>query len=269
MLLTIRHTTTYSYDAPVVAALQQVRLVPRTNSMQTVKEWNLTVEGGREELRFDDHFGNDTRLVSLHDDQQTLKIVAEGSVDVHNSDGILGKVYGRAPLWLFKRASPLTEAGESITAFASDHMSALMDSNKQLSALHALSERIRDSVAYETGTTDTTTTAEQALTGGRGVCQDHTHIFCTIARGAGIPARYVSGYLKLDESVKQSASHAWAEAHVDGLGWVGFDISNGISPDERYVRIGHGMDSRDCAPVLGMRKGGATESMVVSLQVQQ
>ncbi|MEM9732196.1 MAG: transglutaminase family protein [Pseudomonadota bacterium] len=269
MLLSIRHTTTYSYDAPVTAALQQVRLVPRSNTLQTVQDWQLVFEGGREELSFDDQFGNDTRLVSLEEDSQQLRIIAQGLVEVHETNGVLGMVYGKAPLWLFRRETPLTTAGKGVKALLKAHKADLSKPETQVSALHALSSAIREKVAYEINTTDTGTTAEDALVGGQGVCQDHAHIFCAAARQAGIPARYVSGYLKLDNTVEQSASHAWAEAHVDGLGWVGFDISNGISPDDRYVRIGHGMDFRDCAPVLGLRKGGAMESMVVSLQVQQ
>ena len=73
----------------------------------------------------------------------------------------------------------------------------------------------------------------------------------------------------MDDRVDQDASHAWAEAHLDGLGWVGFDVSNGISPDERYVRLATGLDSRDAAPISGMRMGSANESMIVSLQIQQ
>ena len=73
----------------------------------------------------------------------------------------------------------------------------------------------------------------------------------------------------MNDRVDQDASHAWAEAHVEGLGWVGFDVSNGISPDERYVRIATGLDYRDAAPVSGMRMGTANESMIVSVQVQQ
>jgi len=73
----------------------------------------------------------------------------------------------------------------------------------------------------------------------------------------------------MNDRIQQDASHAWAEAHIDGLGWVGFDVSNGISPDERYVRIATGLDSRDASPISGVRLGSAAESMIVSLQIQQ
>jgi transglutaminase-like putative cysteine protease len=85
----------------------------------------------------------------------------------------------------------------------------------------------------------------------------------------GIPARYVSGYLMMDDRIDQDATHAWAEAYVDGIGWIGFDVSNGICPDERYVRVATGLDYTEAAPVSGMRLGDSQERMVVSLQVQQ
>ncbi|MEM7291095.1 MAG: transglutaminase family protein, partial [Pseudomonadota bacterium] len=98
---------------------------------------------------------------------------------------------------------------------------------------------------------------------------DHAHIFLGAARMLGFPARYVSGYLMLNDRVDQDASHAWTEVHVDGLGWVGFDISNRISPDERYIPVATGLDYLETAPISGMRFGASSESMVVNLQVQQ
>ena len=95
-------------------------------------------------------------------------------------------------------------------------------------------------VEYRIGSTHVGTTAEEAVEAGSGVCQDHAHIFVGAARMLDIPARYVSGYLMMNDRIDQEATHAWAEAHIEGLGWVGFDISNGISPDARYVRVATG-----------------------------
>jgi transglutaminase-like putative cysteine protease len=85
----------------------------------------------------------------------------------------------------------------------------------------------------------------------------------------GFPARYVSGYLMTDDRVEQDASHAWAEAHLDGLGRVGFDVSNAISPDARYVRVATGLDHDGAASISGMRFGVGSENMRVELQVEQ
>ena len=141
--------------------------------------------------------------------------------------------------------------------------------DNELERLHALSARILQDVKYEIGTTHATTTAEEAVEQGAGVCQDHAHIFVAAARALGTPARYVSGYLMMEDRVHQDASHAWAEAHIEGIGWVGFDVSNGISPDERYVRVATGLDYTEAAPVSGVRYGSGTESMSVDIQVQQ
>ena len=128
---------------------------------------------------------------------------------------------------------------------------------------------MREAVNYEVGRTEADTTAENALRAGHGVCQDHAHIFIGIARHLGIPARYVSGYLVLDGRVEQEAGHGWAEAHVEGLGWVGFDISNAISPDDRYVRLASGRDYRDAAPITGISFGTGETTLAVDLAVEQ
>jgi transglutaminase-like putative cysteine protease len=85
----------------------------------------------------------------------------------------------------------------------------------------------------------------------------------------GVPARYVSGYLMMDDRVAQEATHAWAEAHLPDLGWVGFDVSNAISPDARYVRVATGLDYAEAAPVNGFRYGTANEDLCVALDVRQ
>ena len=128
---------------------------------------------------------------------------------------------------------------------------------------------IDERVVYTSGATHAGTTAEEALKLGTGVCQDHAHIFAAAARKLGFPARYVSGYLMMNETIDQAASHAWAEAYVPLLGWVAFDASNGISPDERYVRVAIGRDYRDAMPVSGIRLGWAEEQLAVSITVEQ
>ena len=135
--------------------------------------------------------------------------------------------------------------------------------------LHNLSTTISERVGYETGQTHVNTTAEEAAAAARGVCQDHAQIFISAARTIDVPARYVSGYLMMNDRTEQEATHAWAEAWVQGLGWVGFDVSNGISPDPRYVRVATGRDYRDAAPITGISFGPAAEQLTVSLAVEQ
>ena len=167
-------------------------------------------------------------------------------------------------MWLFERPTPMTRAGKAVRDLARSIPAA-----EPLERLHHLSAAVRAAVRYDTQASETGWTAEQALEAGAGVCQDHSHVFLAAARHLGIPVRYVSGYLMMNDRISQEAMHAWAEAHVDGLGWVGFDVSNGISPDTRYVRVATGLDYAEAAPVSGHRFGGAGERLTVSVDVAQ
>ena len=265
MLLSVAHETTYHFGAPVHYALQKVRLIPRDTPQQRVLDWAVSIDNGTREVSYFDHHGNVTELVSTDEAAISLTVSVKGRVETTDTAGVLGDVKSAMPLWLYRRQTELTEPGAQISSLVED----LHGVSDRLGALHALSERIRDAVAYGTGSTYADTTAEEAMAGGKGVCQDHSHIFISAARAADIPARYVSGYLLMDDRIEQDATHAWAEAHVENLGWVGFDVSNGHSPDERYVRVAVGADYLDAAPISGLRQGVGDESMIVSLQVQQ
>jgi transglutaminase-like putative cysteine protease len=264
MRLRITHRTEYQYDAPVPYALQRIRLVPLTGDLQTVLSWSLAIDGAREELRFVDHFGNDTRLLSVTGGPHLIAVEVAGEVDTTDRAGVCGPHRGFTPLWLFQAETGLTAAGDGIKAIAGGVSEAA-----DIERLHALMAAIGERVEYRPGATTTLTTAEDAVASGAGVCQDHSHIFIAAARHLGFPARYVSGYLRMDKGGAQAATHAWAEAHVAGLGWVGFDVANGISPDERYVRVATGRDYRDAMPVSGIRLGQGDERLEVKITVEQ
>ncbi len=266
MRLKIAHQTTYHYDIPVTYALQQLRMTPKSRPGQTVLSWDIAIEGGRKELEFDDQNNNHVVLVSIEAGRQNIGFYCQGEVETTDNAGVIGQHGGYAPLWYFMRPTALTQPGTHMDALLSNLAG---DFDGDIARLHALSAMIAGRVTYATYETHAQTTSEQALEAGRGVCQDHAHVFVTAARQLGYPARYVSGYLMMDDRVEQDATHAWAEVHVIGIGWVSFDISNGISPDERYVRIATGLDYKDAAPISGMRFGSSDESMIVTLQVQQ
>ena len=261
--LKIEHRTRYRFDRPVPFGLQQIRTTPKRNDQQTVLNWTTTVEGGTQELAYDDQHLNHVELVSFASETTELTLTTGGEVEVEDNHGIVGRHRAAAPLWLYRRPTPRTEAGNWVRSLTKG-----LDGT-DVTALHALIGRIRETVAYEVGASQPDWTAEDAIAAGRGVCQDHTHIFLACARSMGLPARYVSGYLMLDDRTDQDAMHAWAEAWVDGLGWVGFDVSNGISPDARYVRVATGLDYAEAAPVSGLRMGAARERLDVAIEVVQ
>lgn len=264
MRLKIAHRTEYGYEQPLVYALQRLRLAPASGPMQTVRSWSLTIEGATEEARFTDHFGNETRLISIGGEPHGISIEATGEVETVNNAGVTGQHRGFAPLWLFARETPLTAPGEAIQALAES-----VAKGDRLAALHELMAVIRERIAPADGPADGEIAAEEALVRGSGACRDHAHIFIAIARLIGLPARYVGGYQMVDATAGQAVSHAWAEAHVPSLGWVGFDVANGISPDDSYIRIASGRDHRDAAAVSGIHLGQPSEQISVSISAEQ
>ena len=266
MRLSISHSTKYRYTRPVGYGLQRLRLTPKTTQGQQILEWNMEYEGAREELSYEDQNHNHVVLLSVLEGAQEVHVHCHGRVDTEDSAGVIGHHAGHLPLWAFLAQTDLTRPGPGIRKLISG-----VERSEQgmVATLHNLSAAIHDHVTYETGTTGVGTTAEEAVGCRQGVCQDHAHIFISAARSLDIPARYVSGYLMMDDRVDQEATHAWAEAWVQGLGWVGFDVSNGISPDPRYVRVATGRDYKDAAPITGISFGSATEDLTVNLAVEQ
>jgi transglutaminase-like putative cysteine protease len=265
MRLAIRHATRYRFTEPVRHGLQRLRLTPKETQGQTIVAWSMEYEGAREELSYDDQNHNHVTLISVAEGAQEVVVTCGGTVDTEDRAGVIGHHAGHLPLWAFLGHTPLTRPGPRVRQL----LAAVDRREGPLPTLHSLSAAIRERVIYETGYTDVDTTAEDACAAGFGVCQDHAQIFIAAARVLEIPARYVSGYLMMDDRIEQEATHAWAEAWVQGLGWVGFDISNGISPDPRYVRVATGRDYRDAAPVTGISFGAVTEELSVELAVEQ
>ena len=266
MRLTIRHVTQYSFAKPAGYGLQRLRLMPKSTHGQAILGWDMKLDGVLSEAQYDDQHCNHTALVSVIPGVTSVTIDCTGMIETANHAGILGEHSGHMPLWAFLRQTKLTQPGPAIRAMIAKlqpHRANTLDN------LHTLSCAVLDTVRYEVGQTDVATSAEQAVIKGAGVCQDHAHIFIGAARELGIPARYVSGYLMINDRVDQEAGHAWAEAHVADLGWVAFDISNGISPDERYVRVASGCDYREAAPVTGISYGAVDSELSVSLEVRQ
>jgi len=264
MRLTIAHRTVYTYDVPIHYALQRLRLTPVNGRLQTIRQWSLSIAGADHEVSFLDAFGNATWLVSAHGEPHEIAITAAGEVDTHDFAGVHGPHAGHAPLWLFARATALTAPGPRTEALAAG-----LGLGAPLDRLHRLNEAVAAAIVWVPGSTAVHMSGEESLALGQGVCQDHAHAFVTAARLLGYPARYISGYLMRDGETHQAASHAWAEAHVDGLGWVGFDPANRQSPDGRYIRLACGRDYRDAMPVSGIVLGASRETLAVSVSVEQ
>lgn len=267
MRLQIRHVTSFTYETPATYALQRIRLTPRSSDAQEVAEWETTVDGATKEVEFVDQHMNLVELISFESGASMVRIESAGTVETADSTGVATTRVGSAPLWLYLRETALTKPGDRLHDLVS--VSCPDRTTVDIAALHALSAAVAEAVTYGSGATTIKSKVEDVLEAGIGVCQDHAHVFIAAVRSLGIPARYVSGYLMMDDRIDQEATHAWAEVWIDDLGWVGFDVSNGISPDQRYVRLAAGLDYREAAPTSGLLLGASPEQLDVSVQVQQ
>ncbi len=268
MLHSINHQTVFDYETMPQSVVQRLHLTPLNNTQQNVIDWDIEVNGGTIVLKTADYHGNKVHLCNQHSSLQNFQIICRGQVNVIDTNGIVGEHDNEIPLAMFKNATSLTLPGPRLRQLGKD-MNKLTKSDNELNVLHTLSARLADAIKYTKGKTDTSTTAEMAMEIGAGVCQDHAHAFIAVARYLGLSARYVSGYLLIRDKKIQTASHAWAEVFTNGLGWVGFDISNGISPDDRYVKLASGFDYADVAPLSGVRFGSGEEKIATQIMISQ
>ncbi len=264
MRLSIEHRTLYRYQGPVAYSAQVLRLTPAPFACQKTVDWKVECAPAVGLRQGRDGFGNITHFLVVNRPHEAIEIVAAGIVETSDAAGVVSGLAEPVPPAVYLRHTPLTEPAPAIAALAAGPPGA-----DRIAWLHELMSAIRDKVAYVPGVTHAATTAAQALAAGNGVCQDHAHIFITAARLAGIPARYVTGYLLVDEAGESVAHHAWAEALVPGLGWLAFDPANGVCPTDHYVRLAAALDARYAAPIRGTHFGGVGEELAVEVKVQQ
>jgi transglutaminase-like putative cysteine protease len=268
MRIRISHATSYHYESPPKSVTQVLRLTPRNDDGQFVVNWRVEVSQDCQLHQHEDAFGNVSHVFSAEGPFDELSVTVAGQVDTHDTHGIVSGAIERFPPGLYLRETALTTPDAAIIDFAEATRAKAGDDT--LTLLHALMMGVNAEMTFDVEPTHVETTAAEAFAGRRGVCQDGTHILIAAARHLGIPARYVSGHFyREDDVTAQDAGHAWAEAYVDKLGWVGFDPTNGISPTEAHVRVAVSLDYLGAAPARGTRYGGGGETLKVMIDVDQ
>ncbi len=268
MRIRISHATTYVYDAPPTLVTQILRLTPRNHDGQYVVDWRIDLSQDCQLHQHEDAFGNITHSFTAEGPFSELAVLVEGVVETQDTKGVVTGAVERFPPQFFLRETALTQGDSAIVDFAESARSG--NGKDPLSLLHTLMNALNREITFDTNPTHVATTAAEAFKLRRGVCQDLTHIFIAAARQLGIPARYVGGHFhRVDGVTAQEAGHAWAEVHIENLGWVGFDATNGISTTEAHVRVAVGLDYLGAAPVRGTRFGGGGEHLKVAVNVDQ
>ncbi|MDQ7969575.1 MAG: transglutaminase family protein [Oxalicibacterium faecigallinarum] len=262
MRLAIRHETLYRYTAPLNYTIQQLRLTPRIDSHQQTLQWHIDTPGLRH--AFTDAFGNLCHMLTITGNHDAVPIVVSGEVDV--TALVQGRLHEKGTLspLVFTTPTRLIAQTESIQAFSARHLR-----GKNSPDLMGLAEAICGAVSYQSGATAVTSTADEALHLGSGVCQDHAHLFIACCHAQDIPARYVSGYID-SGSTGHAESHAWVDVWVEEsafTGWISIDVTHAMFAGEVHCRLAVARDYDSAAPVSGIRRGGGEESLEVSVNV--
>ncbi len=268
MILTVSHSTRYQFETPVSGIIQSLRLKPSQYEGQRLIDWSIDVPGAVMGPSCRDGAGDYLQTASLRAPMTHIDVIVTGSVETVDTSGVLRGHRERVPPRAYLRHTARTESNRAIHDLV-DETLAGHETAPTLKRAHLLAAAVLEALPYRSGTTDAHTTGAEAMTEGSGVCQDHAHVLIACAHLAGLPARYVSGYLNAtSEYHTGEATHAWAEVFIEGLGWVGFDASNQCCPDENYIRLGSGLDAQDAAPIRGLVLGGAEEKLDVSVVVE-
>ncbi len=268
MRLSVHHITRFEFDQPSGHSIHDVRLTPKPATGQRIVSWRIDGPGKRSE--WVDGHGNSVTTFSVASPHDAVEIAIAGLYEFSGADQWLRPNDAPtlpAPFWL--RNSVLTKHDASFDPLIAGLAERAAEPTKRVVALHELMDRVTAHMTYRTGVSTVDTTAAEALARGAGVAQDTAHVFIAACRRLGVPARYVSGYLRNDDDLHVGrTSHSWAEAWVPGLDWVGFDPANGISPRGDSLRVAVGLDYRDAAPVSGRRTGFGDAKMSVDAEIK-
>jgi len=281
MYYSIRHLTKFLYSNPVSESMMETRMHPRSDHNQRCLTFHLSVSPRCRVFSYRDHLANQVHHFDIPGQHGQLVIVAESLVEVQHVQPVpaflapdawaeLDSMIEQGDYWEMLLPSEFATSTESLDALAEE-----LDVRRRddpLMVLQQLNEQIFNHFEYVPKSTKVDSPIDLALLTHAGVCQDFAHIMTTLVRSKlHIPCRYVSGYLfhgqsNHDRSVN-SATHAWVEALIPQLGWVGFDPTNFLTAGDRHIRTAIGRDYADVPPTHGIFRGRASSELTVAVRV--
>lgn len=276
----IEHLSRYHYSRSPKQCMMMLCLKPPDDRGQQVLNFGIETDPAALLTSEQDCFGNTRHVFNLFGEHRVLEIIARSTVSPAPfsplphclGPGAWNEIRSwkdSFALWDFVHPSALTRPSSLLTRFVDRH--GIRPGEDPLEGLLRLSDTLHRCFRYVPGSTSVTSSIEQILKSGSGVCQDYAHAMIAIARSWGIPARYVSGYLHLSglegEQAPENATHAWVECLLPEFGWVGFDPTNRCLADERHLRIATGRDYRDVSPTRGVMRGGESTGIEVAVKV--
>jgi transglutaminase-like putative cysteine protease len=270
----IQHTTRYSYAAPVRDSFNEVRLQPFSNEHQTVEDFQLSVLPNTRLRLYHDFYSNTVHHFEIPEPHSELIVQSQFQAVTRP----------RPALPFEARPAPMARVGEALRSeraydfLLESHFIDLFPETWRFAVDATQGETdvwqcalrlmrfVHSHITYDCNSTHVHTHMRDVLAERRGVCQDFAHVMLGLCRTLKIPALYVSGYLATEQA---SATHAWAEVFVPGLGWQPLDPTHNRVPDENYVKIAVGRDYADVRPVSGTYKGTTQRSMSVDVRIER
>ncbi len=277
----IRHHTRFRYSHPITEGFMEVRMQPISDEQQQCHSFNLTVEPQARVMVYEDSLGNFVHHFNVPGRHDQLVMKTEAVVACHPFAPLPSTLTSRSwqaldeaklavLFWDFLWPSQFAKPTDKLLAMAKEiGLERRMD---PLTLLRWLNTAVYEYFAYVPSSTQVDSPIDEALTNRKGVCQDFAHVMIALVRQIGIPCRYVSGYLfhrdEEDRSL-EDASHAWVEAWLPELGWVGFDPTNNLIAEDRHIRVAVGRDYADVPPTRGVFRGDAESELDVGVQVSR
>lgn len=276
----ILHKTRFRYSAPVSESITEVRMQPRSEGTQLLRSFKLTTSPDARVSSHTDCYGNVVHHFDIPGQHRQLTISAEALVVFSEAPPLPERLEAGAwdqidamtaaeDHWDFLTTSRFTQPTPLLAALAQEIGARRRDD--PLGLLRELNRAMYRAFAYDPEHTEVDSPIDVALAARKGVCQDFAHIMIALVRGLGIPCRYVSGYLfhrvEDHDRSEQDATHAWVEALLPGLGWVGLDPTNNLVAGGRHIRVAVGRDYADVPPTRGVFRGNAESSLDVGVKV--
>lgn len=273
--LRVTHRTGFVYEGMASASYNEARMTPLTTNEQIVLRTRLEVSPSPWTYAYSDYWGTQVTAFEVHEQHQELTVASTSTVVVDRQPSEPAGVGWEAVADPDLRDRHCEYLEQSARVEPGAELRTLVGGLREQAATpgdfaRAVCDLIHGEVRYVTGSTEVTTTARDAWQARSGVCQDMTHLALGCLRSAGVPARYVSGYLhpvadpQVGEVVR-GESHSWVE-WWDGE-WIGYDVANAIVPNDRHIVVGRGRDYDDTAPLRGIFSGVATSQMFVEVEI--
>jgi transglutaminase-like putative cysteine protease len=281
MFYAVRHFTRFRYSRPISQSVMEVRMHPRSEHMQRCFTFQLSVSPRSRIFSHTDHYGNLVHHFDIPAQHSQLTIIADALVEVDAPDELpaelgnetwseLDDMVEREDYWDMLRPSRFARSSPELEELAKEFGITHRSSDPLILVRH-LNSQVYNAFSYVKASTSVDSPIEDALRSRQGVCQDFAHIMIALVRSLKIPCRYVSGYLHhgSDHSDRSAdgATHAWVEALLPGLGWVGFDPTNNLVAGGRHIRTAIGRDYADVPPTMGTMKGRASSELQVRVRV--